>query len=105
MSHTPWKWWTSNSWKRLKDADGNNVLEPYVCTDGQADLQISEEHMRLIEHTPALLHQLKEAAIMLGSVAADLEDGIPLDMRGKVINALIGARDDALEVVKEAEGK
>ncbi len=64
MAHTPgpWTWWTSNSWRRLKHDDRGksvNVLEPYVCKDGQPDIIVSEEDMPLIEAAPDLLEALQ----------------------------------------------
>src|SRR4051812_35402962 len=64
MAHTPapWKWHTSNSWKRLKRDDHGvtqNVLEPYVCKDGHPDVSCSAEDMRVIEVAPELLAMLK----------------------------------------------
>lgn len=55
----PWKWWTSNSWKRLMGPDVSatglpmtrtpSVLEPYVSrADGHPDLHISFEDMEFI---------------------------------------------------------
>jgi len=44
----PWKWWTSNSWRRLRH-DGRgitvSVIEPFVARDGHPDLDVSEEDM------------------------------------------------------------
>ena len=63
-THTPgpWTWWTSNSWRRLKhDNRGRtvNVLEPFVCHDGQPDCIVSGEDMALIAAAPDLLAALK----------------------------------------------
>lgn len=65
--HTPgpWKWWTSNSWKRLKrEAAGisTTVLEPYVCRDGHPDCTVSEADMHLIAAAPDLLKALRPLA-------------------------------------------
>lgn len=67
--HTPgpWKWWTSNSWRRLKRDDRGitqNVLEPYVCRDGHPDLSISDADMRLIAAAPELFAALQQVAIL-----------------------------------------
>jgi hypothetical protein len=63
----PWVWWTSNSWRRLKrDHHGitQNVLEPYVCSDGHPDCSIRDEDMALIaamrNHLPTLLTALTD---------------------------------------------
>lgn len=63
----PWKWWTSNSWNRLKRDDGDvtqNVAEPFVSrSDSHPDISISEEDMAFISHArtdiPALLSALE----------------------------------------------
>ncbi len=62
--HTPgpWRWWTSNSWRRLKHDDRGitqNVLEPYVCRDGHPDLSVSAADMALIAAAPELLALVK----------------------------------------------
>lgn len=65
--HTPgpWKWWTSNSWRRLKRDDrgiSQNVLEPYICSsDGHPDVLISDSDMRLIAAAPDLAEACQEA--------------------------------------------
>lgn len=68
MSHTPgpWKWWTSNSWRRLTCDDRQwpnqegGVLCPIVCRDGHPDVSVSEEDMGLIAAAPDLLAALKK---------------------------------------------
>lgn len=62
--HTPgpWVWWTSNSWRRLTRDDRGitqNVMEPYVCSDGHPDCSISAADMRLIAAAPDLLEALR----------------------------------------------
>lgn len=59
----PWEWWTSNSWRRLKQvlfsslddmvSSTTNVLEPVVSrADGHPDLSISQADMDAIEAAP-----------------------------------------------------
>lgn len=63
----PWKWWTSNSWNRLKRDDcgvTQNVAEPFVSrSDNHPGLSINEEDMAFIAHArtdiPALLSALE----------------------------------------------
>ena len=64
----PWKWWTSNSWRRLKRDDRGvtqNVLEPCVCRDGHPDCIISDDDMALIAASPDLFEALDAAIICL----------------------------------------
>lgn len=66
----PWKWWTSNSWRRLKrDACGvtQSVLEPYVCKDGHPDCSVSDADMDLMAAAP----ELYEAALNAEQTIAD----------------------------------
>lgn len=64
-----WKWWTSNSWRRLyRDEPGirSIVLEPFVARDGHPDLTVSQEDMAFFETcTPkavlSLISRLEEA--------------------------------------------
>jgi len=79
--HTPgeWKWWTSNSRKRLRselpDGRSLDVLESYVCSDGVTDLIITDGDMALIKEAPALLalaHQyVSECGECRGSGVSD----------------------------------
>lgn len=65
----PWKWWTSNSWNRLKRDDlgvTQNVAEPFVNQyDRHPDLSINKADMNFIAHArtdiPALLSALEAA--------------------------------------------
>ena len=74
-THTPgpWKWWTSNSWRRLKSetdrSQSHNVLEPYLCRDGHPDCMITNEDMALIAAAPELLEALKNATFALALTA------------------------------------
>ena len=81
----PWKWWTSNSWRRLKrDSLGitQNVLEPYVCRDGHPDLSISEEDMDFIAAARTAVPELVAEVERLREVLRRWENhGCP-DCRG-----------------------
>lgn len=64
--HTPgpWKWRTSNSWRRLSSEHRDHpregaVLCPVVARDGHPDLSVSESDMALIAAAPDLLEALK----------------------------------------------
>ena len=63
MKHTPgpWKWLTSNSFKRLKTENGYTLLYGYMCGDNVVDLEISKPDMALIEAAPDLLSALESA--------------------------------------------
>jgi hypothetical protein len=59
-----WRWWTSNSWRRLT-ADGGQeggVLCPYVSrSDGHPDISVTDEDMAHIEAAqPATVVKLLE---------------------------------------------
>lgn len=76
----PWKWWTSNSWRRLKrDSLGitQNVLEPYVCRDGHPDLSISEEDMDFIAAArtavPELVAEVERLTGLLSEAIDEVE--------------------------------
>ncbi len=67
--HTPgpWKWWTSNSWKRLMHENTGatiRILELCVCSDGHPDLYVSEANARLIASAPDLLGALEKIVDM-----------------------------------------
>lgn len=64
----PVKWWTSNSWRRLRrDGPGlaQSIAEPYVARDGHPDLDIKQADMDFIaalwNAAPALLSAAEEA--------------------------------------------
>lgn len=62
--YTPgrWKWWTSNSWRRLKHADLMlPVMEPFVASDGHPDCCVSSENMAIIAAAPDLVDHLRAA--------------------------------------------
>lgn len=58
----PWSWWTSNSMKRLSAgrSDGN-VLHAYRCSDGVADVSVSDADAHLIAAAPELYEAVAEA--------------------------------------------
>ena len=63
----PWKWATSNSWRRLiGDAEYGPhttfVLVPFVARDGHPDMNVSEPDMALIEAAPDMYEALKQIA-------------------------------------------
>lgn len=63
-NHTPgpWEWWTSNSWRRLRYSHrgvSENVLLPFVCRDGQPDIDVKPSDMALIAAAPDMLAALK----------------------------------------------
>ena len=50
-THGPWRWWTSNSMRRLSsDPSGKDgdVLRASIATDGVADVVVSEQDQDLI---------------------------------------------------------
>ncbi len=76
MGHTPgpWKWWTSNSWRRLSsDAGRTNRDGGVICpitqrSDGHPDVLVSEEDMGLIGAAPDLLEAAKMARAVLEKI-------------------------------------
>ena len=86
-TRAPWKWWTSNSWRRLKhDSIGLtlNVLEPFVASDGHPDCSVSSEDMALIAAAPALRDTV--------AALADLADAQAQEI-AKLREALAGERE------------
>lgn len=64
----PWKWWTSNSWRRLRSCRRDShpsVAEPIVARDGHPDMIISDADQAFIAAArtavPALLDALEAA--------------------------------------------
>jgi len=71
-----WKWWTSNSWRRLRSDQGHgrdeNVLEPFTAaSDGHPDCVISNEDMQFIAASP----RVARAAAELLNVTRAVEHG------------------------------
>ncbi|MGK8932029.1 hypothetical protein ACRS85_03900 [Pluralibacter gergoviae] len=62
----PWKWWTSNSFRRLSsaDKDGGVICPTVQRSDGHPDLIVSKEDMALIEAAPELLGTLQELVFL-----------------------------------------
>ena len=70
----PWKWWTSNSWRRLKRGDprnDQNVLYPFVARDGHPDLSVNEADMALIAAAPDVYKALVAAEDHLKETLSD----------------------------------
>lgn len=62
----PWKWWTSNSWRRLKhDSRGltMSVLEPFVARDGHPDCDVKPGDMALIAAAPDMASFIRSRAM------------------------------------------
>ena len=78
MNITPgkWKWWTSNSFRRLKSEQENGhsvyVMRATIAGDGHPDIEVSEADMNLIAAAPDLLHALLETR-----EGKDFDDGLP----------------------------
>lgn len=73
----PWKWHTSNSWRRLRRntyRDESPVLEPFTARDGHPDCMISAADMELIEAAPDLLLKYGEALDEIADLRAKLRD-------------------------------
>lgn len=77
--HTPgpWVWWTSNSYRRLKNSDDKIVAYGYVCSDGACDISISESDMALIAAAPDLYEAAVKALNFITSTEGEF--GITLD--------------------------
>ena len=76
----PWKWHTSNSWRRLKRDDrgiSQSVSEPFVARDGHPDLDINEPDMQFIAHArtdiPFLLAEIERLRAQVRRYAERLE--------------------------------
>lgn len=70
----PWKWWTSNSWKRLSsEAQEGGVICPFVSRDGHPDLTVSEADARLIAMAPDLAHKVLEQQAEIARLTARAE--------------------------------
>jgi hypothetical protein len=74
--HTPgpWKWWTSNSWRRLTShaggrsgQDGGVLCPTTQASDGHPDIIATEDDMALIAAAPDLLSCCELARLALKS--------------------------------------
>jgi len=72
----PWKWWTSNSWRRLgtPDRDGYVACPNVNRNDGHPDIAIDEGDMRLIEVAVNRFGDLIRAARERNELAADVRE-------------------------------
>lgn len=76
MKHTPgpWRWWTSNSLRRLTSEAGQGgpdggVLHAYISrSDGIADVSVSDADMHLIAAAPELYAALERARWLLRAI-------------------------------------
>lgn len=92
----PWKWWTSNSFRRLSSAnkDGGVICPTVQLCDGHPDLIVSKEDMALIAAAPELLEALQECVYRIDSLiisgkATDL-DRKHRDLCQAAINKALG---------------
>jgi hypothetical protein len=104
-AHTPgpWKWWTSNSWRRLRHEEGRltrDVLMPDVCRDGQPDICVTEADMALIAAAPDLL----SAAIKLDRMALVIESAVRRANDGNY-HAVLSALKAIEAAIAKAEGR
>lgn len=61
MTPSPWRWWTSNSMRRLSsDTTGKDgdVISATIASDGVAVVVVKEEDMPVIEAAPDLFHAI-----------------------------------------------
>jgi hypothetical protein len=78
----PWKWWTSNSWRRLmRDYHGTTqgVAMPFVASDGHPDLDIGQADMALIVALRNALPQILSSMEELSRLKAGQGEGWTLD--------------------------
>jgi hypothetical protein len=104
--HTPgpWKWWTSNSWRRLKADHGRDtpdVLMPCVHKDGQPDITATADDMGLIAAAPQMLKAL-EAVDGLAAInaLAPAVHGFEIETRAKVRAAVDALVKEAITAAK-----
>ena len=101
----PWKWWTSNSWRRLRHDDRGrtvSVIEPTIQGDDHPDCIVSQDDMSLMdaafEILPALIDAAERAEKNLQHAA------IMHAERDMAIESASRAREDALrEAARVAE--
>jgi hypothetical protein len=67
----PWRWWTSNSWRRLtseardRNRPDGGVLCPITLRDGHPDCAVSEADMALIAAAPDLYEALYQCETVM----------------------------------------
>lgn len=101
----PWKWWTSNSFKRLSsaDKDGGVICPTVQRSDGHPDLIVSKEDMALIEVAPDLLEVLQDALSAINDMANILNlNGLADEA---TVSTLTQVSDDARVAINKALGK
>jgi hypothetical protein len=73
----PWKWWTSNSMRRLSSVpsgkDGD-VLYAFIANDGVPDIHVRGDDAALIEAAPDLLKALHGSWQLMKEACAELSD-------------------------------
>jgi hypothetical protein len=106
----PWKWWTSNSWRRLTAHNGpggqyireGDVLCPVKASDGHPDCSISQADMDLIAAAPELYEALKGFAAAIRAGMAATEGSEAEDIAADLSLAALEVADAALA---KAEGR
>lgn len=107
----PWKWWTSNSWRRLTGADGKDgdVLSPTVNRfDGHPDLVISEADAAHIVKCVNCHDELVAALEELVDFMSDGEKNLAGDLDlidGRQHKALLRRVKEARAALKLAKGE
>ncbi|MEQ8822864.1 MAG: hypothetical protein RIC14_00645 [Filomicrobium sp.] len=95
-SHTPgpWKWWTSNSYRRLtseaeRTGPDGGVLRATHQRDGTGDVLVSEADMGLIAASPDLLAALRDCRTWMREQHDEFEGDLHFDMALEKADAAI----------------
>lgn len=97
----PWRWWTSNSWRRLSSDHPEHrregcVLCPIVQrSDGHPDIIVTDGDMALIAAAPELYEALADAKITLEEAAKLLAPQYP-SVANNIVNQCAIRCGDAL---------
>lgn len=102
----PWRWWTSNSWRRLTSEatdrqrrDGGVLCPTTSRSDGHPDCIIKQEDMDLIAAAPELYGALEafrlKPAEIVGAQAGNFILRVPTDVIARAAAALAKARGEA----------